>query len=147
MSVGSKSLPARRAKDDGGAGENGDGGAVVRREQEVGDFRASRGGGSMRRSRTAARYDRCLPGMELRIGPGPLKDVDAEKLKGQIRRWAKAVVAFARQISFGGSPRSAASTPTTSGAGDTPRSPTLTASRSSTTRLGVGGAKNQQPPA
>ncbi|OEL17625.1 hypothetical protein BAE44_0021356 [Dichanthelium oligosanthes] len=132
MSVGSKSLPARRV-DEGG--EDGDG-AVVREEDDLPN-KGSAGGGSRSRKQKAARYDRCFSGLDLSIGPGPLKDVDAGKLKDQIRRWAKAVVAFARQISLG-SPRSVS----TSGGGDTPRSATFTAaSRSSR----LGGAKNEPP--
>jgi hypothetical protein len=129
MSVGSKSLPARRGNE---GHENGDG--AVAREEEEGDMAR---GGSRSRKQKAARYDRCFSGLELSIGPGPLKDVDAGKLKGQIKRWAKAVVAFARQISFG-SPRSVR---TPGGDDDTPRSAPLRASRSSS-RLGArGGAK------
>ncbi|CAL4956194.1 unnamed protein product [Urochloa decumbens] len=124
MSVGSKSLPARRRVD-----EEGENGAVAR--QEGGSARG--GGGSRYGKRKAARYGRCFSGLELSVGPGPLKDMDAGKLKDQIRRWAKAVVAFARQISFG-SPRS--------GGGDTLQSATFpAASRSTSSRLG--GAKNE----
>ncbi|CAO2203743.1 unnamed protein product [Urochloa humidicola] len=127
MSVGSKSLPARRRVDEGG-----EEGAVTREEGGL----ARGGGGSSRDGkRKAARYGRCFSGLELSIGPGQLKDVDAGRLKDQIRRWAKAVVAFARQISFG-SPRS--------GGGDTLRSATSpAASASSTSRLG--GAKDEPP--
>jgi hypothetical protein len=138
MSVGSKSLPARRRGNEGH--ENGDGAAV---REEEGDM-ATGGGGSRSRKQKAKRYDRWFSGLELSIGPGSLKDVDAGKLKGQIKKWAKAVVAFARQISFG-SPRSAR-TPGGGGGGDdddTPRSApsSLRASRSSS-RLGArGGAK------
>lgn len=134
MSVGSKSLPARRGNE---GHENGDG-AVAREEEEEGDMaRGGSVGGSRSRKQKAARYDRCFSGLELSIGPGPLKDVDAGKLKVQIKRWAKAVVAFARQISFG-SPRSVR---TPGGDDDTPRSAPLRASRSSS-RLGArGGAK------
>ncbi|XP_062201977.1 uncharacterized protein LOC133904470 [Phragmites australis] len=135
MSVGSKSFPTRRdcgcGEGGAGGGENGDG-AVVREESK----------GGSRNGRKEARYDRCFSGMELSIGPGPLKDMDAGKLKGQIRRWAKAVVAYARQISFG-SPRSrsrSASSPT-SGGGDTPSSATFPASKSGR----LGGAKNEPP--
>ncbi|CAL4949259.1 unnamed protein product [Urochloa decumbens] len=129
MSVGSKSLPARRRVD-----EEGENGAVAR--QEGGSARG--GGGSRYGKRKAARYGRCFSGLELSVGPGPLKDMDAGKLKDQIRRWAKAVVAFARQISFG-SPRSSVAT-TSGGGGDALRSATFpAASRSTSSRLG--GAK------
>jgi hypothetical protein len=131
MSVGSKSLPARRA-DEGG--ESGDG-AVVR-DDEGG------GGGSRTRKQKAARYGRCFSGLELSIGPAPLKDVDAERLKDQIRRWAKAVVAFARQISFG-SPRSAT---TSGGGGNTPRSASATFPAAPSRSSRLGGSKNDEPP-
>ena len=127
MSVGSKSLPARRADEGGECGD----GAVVR-DDEGG------GGGSRTRKQKAARYGRCFSGLELSIGPAPLKDVDAGRLKDQIRRWAKAVVAFARQISFG-SPRSV----NKSSGGTTPRSSTFPAAPRSS-RLGA--AKNDEPP-
>jgi len=129
MSVGSKSLPARRGNE---GHENGDGAVAREEEEEEGDMaRGGSVGGSRSRKQKAARYD------AFSIGPGPLKDVDAGKLKVQIKRWAKAVVAFARQISFG-SPRSVR---TPGGDDDTPRSAPLRASRSSS-RLGArGGAK------
>lgn len=130
MSVDSKSLPAPRVArvDEGG------GNGVVEREEEGGG-----GSGNSRKQKPSARYDRCFSGLELSsIGSGPLKDVDAGKLKDQIRRWAKAVVAFARQISFG-SPRSAIATTSSGGGDDTPRPATLAASSSTSSRLG--GAK------
>ncbi|KAG2589386.1 uncharacterized protein LOC120675919 [Panicum virgatum] len=130
MSVGSKSLPARRA-DEGGESSDG---AAVREE----DGLPRGGGGSRNRKQKAARYGRCFSGLELSIGPAPLKDVDAGRLKDQIRRWAKAVVAFARQISFG-SPRSV----NKSSGGTTPRSSTFPAAPRSS-RLGA--AKNDEPP-
>lgn len=137
MSVGSKSLPARRGNDEGH--ENGDGAAVAREEGDMATGGGSVGGGGSRsRKQKAARYNRCFSGLELSIGAGPLKDVDAGRLKGQIKRWAKAVVAFARQISFG-SPRSVP-TPRGGDDDDTPRSAPLPASRSSS-RLGARGAK------
>ncbi|KAL6597881.1 hypothetical protein ACP70R_046686 [Stipagrostis hirtigluma subsp. patula] len=86
MSVGSKSLPARRV-----AGE--------------GDIGGENGGG---RRKAAARYDRSFSGLDLTVGPGPLRDADSGRLKDKIRKWAKAVVAYARQLSFG-SPRSSRS--------------------------------------
>ncbi|KAK7255539.1 hypothetical protein RIF29_28952 [Crotalaria pallida] len=46
------------------------------------------------------RYDRCFSSMEVSLEPGKqLKDMDSSKLKAEIKRWAKAVVAYARQIS------------------------------------------------
>ncbi|RLN25372.1 uncharacterized protein C2845_PM07G12740 [Panicum miliaceum] len=133
MSVGSKSLPARRA-DEGG--ESGDGAAV---REEDGLPRGGGGSRNRKQQKAARPYGRCFSGLELSIGPAPLKDMDAGKLKDQIRRWAKAVVAFARQISFG-SPRSG----TTSSGGNTPRSATFPAAPRSS-RLG-GGAKNDETP-
>jgi hypothetical protein len=91
MSLGSNSFPERRGR----GGER---------------------GGSGRRRREA-RSDRCFSGLELRIGSGSLKDMDPGRLKLQIRKWAKAVVAYARQISFGSQrSRSASSSPTPSAA-------------------------------
>ena len=52
------------------------------------------------------RYDRCFSFMEVSVEPGKtLKEMDSYKLKAEIRRWAKAVVAYARQVSdkFGSS--------------------------------------------
>lgn len=51
-------------------------------------------------------FDRCFSFMEISLEPGKqLKDMDSDKLKSQIRKWAKAVVAYARQVSgrFGSS--------------------------------------------
>ncbi|KAF0918182.1 hypothetical protein E2562_023120 [Oryza meyeriana var. granulata] len=88
MSVGKKEMAPSEGQQGGGGG-----GAVV----------VVQGGG---RKKKEARYARCFSGLELSVGPGPLRDVDAGRLKSQIRKWAKAVVAYARQISFG-SPRAA----------------------------------------
>lgn len=127
MSVGknkSPSSPSRKAEEEllegrdsgGGEGE----GAVVQRKES----------GAGKKAADQRRYARCFSGLDLSIGPGPLRDVDAGKLKGQIRKWAKAVVAYARQLSFG-SPRSSGGS-----AGATPRS-----------KSGLGGARpEQQPP-
>ncbi|TKY64403.1 hypothetical protein E2542_SST14298 [Spatholobus suberectus] len=52
------------------------------------------------------RFDRCFSSVELSMEPGKqLKDMDSTKLKAEIKRWAKAVVAYARQVSgsFGNS--------------------------------------------
>jgi len=130
MSVGNKSLPARRAHE---GGESSDGAAV--REE---DGLPRGGGGSRNRKQKAARYGRCFSGLELSIGPAPLKDVDAGRLKDQVSGWAEFVVAFARQISFG-APRSV----NKSSGGTTPRSSTFPAPPRSS-RLGA--AKNDEPP-
>ncbi|KAK3028917.1 hypothetical protein RJ639_039926 [Escallonia herrerae] len=47
------------------------------------------------------RVDRCFSFMEVSIDPGikSLKHLDSTKFKNQIRRWAKAVVGYARQDS------------------------------------------------
>ncbi|KAL2337996.1 hypothetical protein Fmac_012442 [Flemingia macrophylla] len=46
------------------------------------------------------RFDRNFSSVELSMGPGKqLKDMDSNKLKAEIKRWAKAVVAYARQVS------------------------------------------------
>lgn len=47
-----------------------------------------------------ARFDRCFTGLDIKLGKGPLKEMDPDKLKREIQRWAKAVVAYARQLSF-----------------------------------------------
>lgn len=52
------------------------------------------------------RFDRCFSFMEVSVEPGKsLKEMDSEKLKAGIKRWAKAVAAYARQVSgrFGSS--------------------------------------------
>jgi predicted component of type VI protein secretion system len=41
-----------------------------------------------------------FPAMELNLEPGSLKELSPEKIKEEIKRWAKAVVAYARQLSF-----------------------------------------------
>ncbi|KAL1829259.1 hypothetical protein ACET3Z_007671 [Daucus carota] len=57
-----------------------------------------------------ARSDNCFTFMEVSIEPGikSLKRLDSKKLKIQIKKWAKAVVTYARQVSdhFGSSRRS-----------------------------------------
>lgn len=56
-----------------------------------------------------ARTDNCFTFMEVSIEPGikSLKRLDSKKLKIQIKKWAKAVVTYARQVSdhFGSSRR------------------------------------------
>ncbi|KAL6842560.1 hypothetical protein ACP4OV_027404 [Aristida adscensionis] len=116
MSVGSKSLPARRAGEGEGGGENGGG-----------------GGGSRKKVAAASRS---FSGLELRIGPGPLREVDAGSLKEKIRKWAKAVVAYARQLSFG-SPRTRSSSRSREAA--TARSATFPA------KSGLGGDEKDTP--
>ncbi|KAG0539113.1 hypothetical protein BDA96_03G294500 [Sorghum bicolor] len=48
-------------------------------------------------SRGSARFERLLSG----LGAGPLVDVEPDKVKDDIRRWAKKVAALVRQLSFG----------------------------------------------
>lgn len=46
------------------------------------------------------RTDRCFSFVEISTEPGKsLKDLDSNKFKIQIKRWAKAVVTYARQVS------------------------------------------------
>ncbi|XP_042492254.1 uncharacterized protein LOC122071868 [Macadamia integrifolia] len=46
------------------------------------------------------RFDRCFSFMEINIESGKsLKELDTEKLKTEIKKWAKAVVRYARQVS------------------------------------------------
>ncbi|KAH0452575.1 hypothetical protein IEQ34_019874 [Dendrobium chrysotoxum] len=44
------------------------------------------------------RYDRCLTGLDLKLDR-PIRELDPEKLKNEIRRWARAVARYARQLS------------------------------------------------
>ncbi|CAM0881345.1 unnamed protein product [Alopecurus aequalis] len=128
MSVGKRSSPSRRGADkideEVERGQNGD---DVVQESSGGKKAADR-----------RRYGRCFSGLELSVGPGPLKDVDAGKLKSQIRKWARAVVAYARQLSFG-SPRSS---PRMSSDGATPRSATFP----SKSKSGLGSVRGDDPP-
>lgn len=56
------------------------------------------------------RIGSCFSFMEISIEPGikSLKHLDSKKFKSEIKRWAKAVVTYARQVSdrFGSSRRS-----------------------------------------
>lgn len=46
------------------------------------------------------KYNRCFSFMEVSIEPGKtLKEIDSNKLKNEIKRWAKAVATYARQVS------------------------------------------------
>lgn len=47
------------------------------------------------------RFNRCFSSVEpVSMEPEKkLKEMDSKKLKGEIKRWAKAVVAYARQVS------------------------------------------------
>ncbi|KAF7023251.1 hypothetical protein CFC21_035812 [Triticum aestivum] len=51
-------------------------------------------------SSSGARYDRLLSG----LAAGAFADIEPDKLKGEIQRWAKAVGALLRQLSFGAWP-------------------------------------------
>ncbi|KAF8677974.1 hypothetical protein HU200_046331 [Digitaria exilis] len=51
-------------------------------------------------SRGSARFERLLSG----LGAGPLMDVEPDKVKDELRRWAKKVAALVRQLSFGAWP-------------------------------------------
>ncbi|XP_059640657.1 uncharacterized protein LOC132282863 [Cornus florida] len=59
------------------------------------------------------RVNRFVSFMEISVEPGikSLKHLDSKKFKNEIKRWAKAVVAYARQVSkrFGSSRRSESS--------------------------------------
>lgn len=44
--------------------------------------------------------EQCFSALELVVEAGTLKDLDPEMLKNEIKRWAKAVVTYARQLSF-----------------------------------------------
>ncbi|XVF25094.1 hypothetical protein REPUB_Repub13aG0184300 [Reevesia pubescens] len=46
------------------------------------------------------RFNQCLPFMEVSMEPvSSLNDLDSNKFKAEIKRWAKAVVTYARQVS------------------------------------------------
>ncbi|KAK6914784.1 hypothetical protein RJ641_019901 [Dillenia turbinata] len=45
------------------------------------------------------RFGECFPFKEISMESGSLKDQDSSKLNTEIKRWAKAVVAYARQAS------------------------------------------------
>uniref|UniRef100_A0ACD5VBK0 Uncharacterized protein n=1 Tax=Avena sativa TaxID=4498 RepID=A0ACD5VBK0_AVESA len=143
MSVGKNAPPsADKVEEEEVEAGGQDGGAAVVQQQQEKETTGASGG-----KKKAARYGRCFSGLELSIGPGPLKDADAGKLKGQIRKWARAVVAYARQLSFG-SPRSSPRTPT-DGATPTPRSATFSSKFSkskSGVGVGVGPDPRAQPP-
>jgi hypothetical protein len=135
MSVGKNSSPSRRdgdkVEEEVERGANGGDGSVVQQKKEI--------IGAGKKAADQRRYSRCFSGLELSVGPGPLKDVDAGKLKGQITKWARAVVAYARQLSFG-SPRSSPRMSTSDAA--TPRSATFR----SKSKSGLGSARADDPP-
>uniref|UniRef100_A0ACD5W2A0 Uncharacterized protein n=1 Tax=Avena sativa TaxID=4498 RepID=A0ACD5W2A0_AVESA len=134
MSVGKNAPPsADKVEEEEVEAGGQDGGAAVVQQQQQKETTSASGG----KKKKAARYGRCFSGLELSIGPGPLKDADADKLKGQIRKWARAVVAYARQLSFG-SPRSSLRTPTD---GATPRSATFP----SKSKSGLAGGGDPDP--
>ncbi|XP_052182100.1 uncharacterized protein LOC127794874 [Diospyros lotus] len=47
------------------------------------------------------RFDRCCSFMEISMEPGmkSLASLDSKKFKSEIKKWAKAVVTYARQVS------------------------------------------------
>ncbi|KAF8400965.1 hypothetical protein HHK36_014268 [Tetracentron sinense] len=58
------------------------------------------GGGDVKGDAGAKRrrFDRCYSCLEIKIEPGSLEDLNSDKLKMEIKKWAKAVVAYARQF-------------------------------------------------
>ncbi|KAI9079233.1 hypothetical protein K1719_038838 [Acacia pycnantha] len=67
---------------------------------------ASINGGAVQKAGKRRRFNRWFSFVEVPLEPGKqLKDMDSNKLKAEIKRWAKAVVAYARQVSgrFGSS--------------------------------------------
>ena len=57
---------------------------------------AAKGGGGAKRGR----FGRFLSCKEISVEPGKtLKEMDSNRLKAEIKRWAKAVVSYARQVS------------------------------------------------
>ncbi|KAK9131060.1 hypothetical protein Sjap_011547 [Stephania japonica] len=60
-----------------------------------------RGGDGMNGEAKRGRYDCCSSFAEITLEEpvSSLKDLDSEKMKSEIKRWARAVVAYARQVS------------------------------------------------
>lgn len=48
-----------------------------------------------------ADFGKCFSGLHVAMEGGPLKELEPEMLKNEIKRWAKVVVAYARQLSGG----------------------------------------------
>ncbi|KAL6840523.1 hypothetical protein ACP4OV_030333 [Aristida adscensionis] len=65
-------------------------------------------------SSRGARFERLLSG----LGAGTLVDVEPDKVKDEIRRWAKAVATLVRQLSFGAWPEKNDGSSEQRGAGD-----------------------------
>ncbi|KAG8055701.1 hypothetical protein GUJ93_ZPchr0001g30462 [Zizania palustris] len=65
-------------------------------------------------SSRGVRLDRLLSG----LGAGPLVDIEPDTVKGEIRRWARAVATLVRQLSFGAWPDKGDGSPEQQGAGD-----------------------------
>ncbi|KAF0916738.1 hypothetical protein E2562_011579 [Oryza meyeriana var. granulata] len=61
---------------------------------------APAGAGQPKQPSRSARLDRLLSG----LGAGPLVDIEPDKVKGELRRWARAVATMVRQLSFGAWP-------------------------------------------
>uniref|UniRef100_A0A5K1E5N8 Uncharacterized protein n=1 Tax=Nymphaea colorata TaxID=210225 RepID=A0A5K1E5N8_9MAGN len=57
------------------------------------------GGAESALTNNVKKFDRCFSGLDLTIEAGSLRDVDSDKLKNGIKKWARAVVAYARQVS------------------------------------------------
>ncbi|KAM0956580.1 hypothetical protein COP2_025495 [Malus domestica] len=93
MSV-KKSLSLNR----GGAGKRGAVAKRTRKSLSLNNGDARKGGGDVVAAKRT-RFHRCFSFMEVSTERGKsLKDMDSEKLKSGMR-WAKAVVAYARQVS------------------------------------------------
>ena len=60
------------------------------------------------------RFDRLFSG----LSAGTLADIEPDKLKGDIQRWAKAVASLVRQLSFGAWPEKTDGSPEHQKAGD-----------------------------
>ncbi|KAM1826079.1 hypothetical protein ACFX13_025474 [Malus domestica] len=94
MSV-KKSLSLNR----GGAGKRGAVAKRTRKSLSLNNGDARKGGGDVVAAKRT-RFHRCFSFIEVSTEPGKsLKDMDSEKLKSGIMRWAKAVVEYARQVS------------------------------------------------
>jgi hypothetical protein len=68
--------------------------------------------GSGQQPKPSSRFERLLSG----LGAGPLVDVEPDKVKDEIRRWAKKVATLVRQLSFGTWPEKIDGSPELKGA-------------------------------
>ena len=80
----------------------------------IGEKAADASDGRPKPPSRSARLDRLLSGLVA----GPLVDVEPDKVKGELRRWARAVATMVRQLSFGAWPEKGEGSPEQQEAGD-----------------------------